>query len=170
MKFIIFLLFPVLGFAQKKFEKKVFFDKIEVLIPKELKDMPDEDWVLKYHNTSKPEVALSDENGEINFLIDLTEIPSTDAQLIEFEKSKLNNMQKRHPDYTFLEEGAQLINGKNFTFIKFSFDAVDQKVFNYYLYSIFEGKIIYFTFNCMEKLKKDWGPAADKIISSIQFR
>ena len=169
MKFIIILLFPVFSFAQTNFEKKIFLEKVEILIPTELTKMTDDAWQIKYHNLPKPSAALSDENGEVNLLIDLTQQQAKEIQLEAYKDMRLTNLKKR-ADVKILDHGVKYINGKKASFIKFSSEATDQTVFNYYIFIILDGKILSFTFNCIDKLKTDWEKAAEKMFASLALK
>ncbi len=68
---------------------------------------------------------------------------------------------------TVLDEGVKTMNGKKIGYFKFLTQAVDQKVFNYYFFTVVDGKVLLFSFNCIEKLQKKWEPTADKIVSSL---
>jgi len=55
-------------------------------------------------------------------------------------------------------------------YIKFLSQAVDQAVFNYYFFAVADGKVLFFTFNCIEKLRKDWEKEADEIVASVKTK
>ena len=169
MRLLFFFLCPILSFAQTNFEKKTFLEKVEILIPKELTKMTDEAWKTKYHDFPKPAAALSDENGEVNLLIDLTQQPAKEVQLQAYKDMRASNLKKRG-DVTILEEGVKEFNGKKVSFIKFSSKAVDQEVFNYYVFTILDGKILGFTFNCINSLKNEWEKAAEKMFNSLSIK
>ena len=71
---------------------------------------------------------------------------------------------------SIFDEGVKTINGKKVGYFKFLARAVDQKVFNYYFFTVVDGKILLFSFNCIEKLQKTWEPTADKIVSSLTIK
>jgi hypothetical protein len=131
--------------------------------------MTDETWQIKYHNLPKPSTALSDKNGEITLLIDLTQQQAKEAQLEAYKDMRLSNLKKRL-DIKILDQGIKSINGKKISFIKFSSEAADQKIFNYYLFTILDGKVLSFTFNCVSELKADWENAADKMFASLTIK
>jgi hypothetical protein len=55
-------------------------------------------------------------------------------------------------------------------FIKFSSQASDQNIFNFFFFTVVNGKILIFTFNCIERLQKPWEKAADEILDSIKVK
>src|SRR4051812_20496235 len=97
MKFIALLLFPIFSFGQIKPDQKISLldNKIEIFAPKELSKMSDKIWTFKYHNLPRPEVALTDENGEVNFLIDLTQQPASQSQIGQYKDFRITNLLKR---------------------------------------------------------------------------
>jgi hypothetical protein len=71
---------------------------------------------------------------------------------------------------TVLDEGVKTINGKKIGYFKFLTQAVDQKVFNYYFFTVVNGKILLFSFNSIEKLQKKWEHTADEIVASLKIK
>jgi hypothetical protein len=47
---------------------------------------------------------------------------------------------------------------------------VDQTVFNYYFFTNVDGKVILFSFNCIEKLLPIWKETAGTIVSSLKIK
>jgi hypothetical protein len=171
MKTIALLLFPIFGFTQTKPAKISFIDdKVEILVPSELTKMSDQVWKLKYRDLPRPVLALSDENGEINLLGDLTQQPASEAQLVSYKDFRKANLKKSHPDAKLLEDGIKTINGKKVGYIKFISAATDQNVFDYYFFTIENGKILFFTFNCLEKQRSTWEKAADEMVASLKVK
>jgi hypothetical protein len=171
MKFIALLFFPVFSFDQIKLDQKISLldDKIEILAPTELTKMSDKMWVLKYHTLPRPELALSDENGEVNLLVDLTQQPASESQIAAYKDFRISNLQKTRTDIKILGEGIKSVNGRNVGFIKFSSQASDQNIFNFYFFAIANGKVLLFNFNCPAKLQKKWEETADKILNSLKI-
>ena len=172
MKLIVLLFFPIFSFGQIKLDKTIslFNNKVEILVPKELSKMSDEMWTLKYHNLPRPELVITDENGEINFLADLTQQPATESQIAAYKDFRVSNLKKTRTDVKIIGEGIKSINGKSIGFIKFSSQASDQSIFNFYFFTIVNGKILFLNFNCIEKLQKNWEKAADEIIDSLKVK
>jgi len=168
MRFLILLLFPTLSFSQTKLDTlSLLTDKVKLLAPKELKSMSNEMWTAKYQRRTRPILVLSDEDGEVNLLADMTQLPASESQIPAFKDAQLTQLKKSRPDMTVLDEGVKTMNGKKIGYFKFLTQAVDQKVFNYYFFTVVDGKVLLFSFNCIEKLQKKWEPTADKIVSSL---
>lgn len=127
-------------------------------------------WTLKYHNQPRPELVLTDENGEINLLVDLTHQPAAESQIAAYKDFRISNLKKTRTDIKILGDGIKSVNGKNIGFIKFSSEARDQNIFNFYFFTIVNGKILFFHFNCIEKLQKSWEKTADEILNSLKTK
>lgn len=172
MKFIALLLLPVFCTAQIKADKTIslFNNKVELKAPKELAEMTASMWTLKYHDLPRPEMVLTDENGEVNLLAELTKQPIADSQVVLYKDFRVSNLKKTRKDVSILGEGMKKVNGKNIGFIKFTSQASDQKIFNYYFFTTVNGKIMLLTFNCIEKLQPDWEKVADQMLNSIKIK
>jgi hypothetical protein len=170
-KIIALLLFPIFAFTQTKPAKVSFLDdKVEILVPSELTKMSDQVWTLKYRDMPRPVLALSDENGEVNLLGDLTKQPATEAQLASYKDFRKANLKKSHPEARLLGDSIKTVNGKKVGYIKFISAASDQNIFNYYFFTIENGQILFFTFNCIEKMQSSWEKAADEIVASLKVK
>ena len=171
MKFIALLLFPLFSFSQGKFDKiNLLENKVEILAPKELSKMTDQMWSLKYQKRERPILVLTDENGEVNLIADMTKQPAAENQLASFKDFQIAQLKKSRPDLKVLEDGVKTINGKKVAYFKFLSQAIDQKVFNYYFFTLVDGKILLFTFNCIEKLQTTWEKSADEIVASLRTK
>ena len=69
-----------------------------------------------------------------------------------------------------IDSGIKSINKKKVAFFKFITKAIDQNIFNYYFFTILEGKVLMFTFNCIEKLRSRWEKSADEIVLSLNIK
>jgi hypothetical protein len=171
MKFLIILLLPIFSFGQSKFDTvSLLNDKVKILTPKELSTMSDEMWTVKYQKRTRPILVLSDEAGEVNLIADMTQQPATENQIASFKDYQIQQLRAKRPDLNLLNDGVKTIYGKKLGYFKFVTQAFDQKVFNYYFFTIVEGKILLFTFNCIEKLQKKWESTADRIVESLQIK
>jgi hypothetical protein len=166
---LLLFLIPIIGFSQGKMEKiKLLDGKLELMVPARLSPMTDAMWSLKYGNRKKPDLALSDPDGEVNLVGTLTPQTATEEHLSDFKTFQKDALKKTHPEMEFLGDGIREVNGKKIGYFKFLAAAVDQKTFNEYFFLIIEGKIMICSFNCPEKMRKEWEKAADEIIGSLK--
>jgi hypothetical protein len=169
MKFLILLLLPVLGFSQAKLDTITFLSgKAKILAPKELQPMSNQMWTLKYQKRTRPVLVLSDEDGEVNLIADMTQQPASESQLASFKDFQIQQIKSRRPDLELVSDGVKMVNGKKVGYFKFVTQAIDQKVFNYFFFTLVDGKVLIFTFNCIEKLQKKWESTADQIVGSLK--
>lgn len=171
MKFLALLLFPIFSFGQSKLDTvSILNGKVKILAPKELSSMTEEMWTAKYQARTRPVMVLSDKDGEVNLIADLTPQPATENQIVSFKDYQIQQLKAKRPDLNLLSDGVKTVNGKKIGYFKFVTQAVDQKVFNYYFFTIANGKILLFTFNCIEKLQKKWESTADNIVASLLIK
>jgi hypothetical protein len=171
MRFLLLFLFPTFGFCQTKLDTiSLLSNRIKLLAPVELKSMSDEMWTAKYQRRTRPILVLSDVDGEVNLLADMTQIPVSESQVTAFKDAQIQQLKKSRPDMVVIAEGVKTINGKNVGYFKFLTQAVDQKVFNYYFFTSVDGKLLLFSFNSIEKLRKKWEQTADEIVASLKSK
>ena len=169
MKFLLLLLLPLAGFPQVKLEKISLLDnKVEILAPKKLSPMSNEQWAIKYGATKRPFLALSDENLEVNLLADLVGKGADDSQMVAYKDFRMQHLAKSRTDVKFLENGLKTVNGKKVGYFKFSSNSTDRKIFNYYFFITADGNMLFFTFNCPDDLRKSWEKTADEMVESLK--
>lgn len=165
---LITLLFVENAFAQEALRKVRFLnDRVEIHVPKDLTAMTDEMWSMKYRR-ARPTLALSDTNARVNLIADLTASAATEDQIRMFKALHLAQLQKSRPDMELLGQGVKVVDGRKIGYIKFLSQAVDQKVFNYMFFTVHKGKLLLFTFNCIQSLQKNWEKTADYIVTSVK--
>jgi len=170
----IFLAFiiPFSVIAQVKLEKKTFLNnRLELMVPADFKPMSEEMLNVKYPNTrQKPDLVLTDENGEVNIVISRPPQPMKSEQVGTFKDFQMNSLKKARPDAKWLKDGVRTINGKNVGYFEFISNAVDQTVFNYYFFTNMDGKVLLLSFNCTESLLPKWKETAEAIVSSLKVK
>lgn len=170
MRLIIFLLFSIVGYSQNEMNKiTILNNKVEILVSKRLSKMSDEMFAFKYGNRPKPSLVLSDGDAEVNLIVDMTKQTANEDRLTELKDFQLSSMKKNRPDIEVLDEGIKVINGKKVGYFKFISNAIDQKVFNYYFFTVIDGKVLFCSFNCIERLRKDWEETADQMVTSLKI-
>lgn len=173
-KFLIlfFALLPTLMFAQEGLEKtKLLDNKIEMLVPKSFHVMTEAEYKIKYPNPKrKVSLILTDKDLEVNLVIDhLKQYDLADDQIEDFKNAQLTAIQKSHPEGKVIENGVKEVNGKKVGYFKIITQASDQKIFNYFIFTNLEEKVLLMTFNCIEKLKPTWEKSIDEMIASFKI-
>ena len=165
------ILIPFVSFAQITMEKvNLLNGKVEFNSPTELTKMTDEMWTLKYNDKPKPTFVVSDRNGGVNLIVDTTNQSASESQLDLWKDFQIEQLKKNRPELKVLNGGVKVINGKKVGYFKFITQAIDQKNFNYYFFTIVDGKILLFSFNCIETLRVNWGKSADEIVNSLKTK
>jgi hypothetical protein len=100
--------------------------------------------------------------------VTLTQQTAEESQIMAYKDFRISNLKKTRTDIQILGDGIKNVYGKNIGFIKFSSQASDQNIFNFYFFMVVNGKILQFTFNCIDKLQKPWEKAADEILDSVK--
>jgi len=169
---LLFLIAPFFVCAQVKLEKKTFLDnKIELMVPSHFKPMSEQMMNAKYPNQAqRPSVILTDDAGEVNLVISQIPQPLKPEQVGAFKDYQVAALKRIHPGAKWGESGVKAINGKQVGYFKFTVDAVDQPVFNYYFFTDLDGKILLLSFNCIEKLLPKWKDAAETMVSSLKVK
>ena len=171
MIFLLIILLPTFSFCQAKLDTiTLLSERVKLLAPQELKSMSNEMWTAKYQKRTRPILVLSDEDGEVNLIADMTQLSATENQIAAFKDAQLRQLKKNRPDMAVLAEGVKIVNGRKVGYFKFVTQAVDQKVFNYYFFTVVDGKILLFSFNSIEKLREKWEHTADEIVASLKIR
>jgi hypothetical protein len=160
---------PVIGFSQGNLQKVTVIDqKVEILVPKDLTKMTDQFWNTKYPNRQRPILVLSDGNGEINLLADMTLQELSEKQLSAYKDFRIDHLKQGPSQVKILEDSIINVNERKVGYIKFTSQAIDQNIFNYYFFVIVDGKVLLFTFNCIEKLRAKWEKLADNMVISLK--
>ncbi len=171
MKFLALLFLPIFSFGQSKLDAvSILNGKVKILAPKDLSSMTEEMWTAKYQKRTRPLIVLSDGDGEVNLIADMTQQPASENQIASFKDYQIQQLKSKRLDLNLLSDGVKTVNGKKVGYFKFVTQAVDQKVFNYYFFTILDGKILLFTFNCVEKLQKKWESTIDNIVASLLIK
>ncbi len=174
MKWLYILLSAVFGLsysasAQLKLENKITLlnGKVEILVPSVLAEMNQAQWTLKYGTSSRPELALSDPGFEVSLNAQYTSHQRTEDQLQEYKDFRIASLKKTRTDVQILNEGIIEIHGKKVGFFTFNTQAIGSEIYNYYFFTVVDGKVLLFHFNCKESLRNDWEKTSKEIANSL---
>ena len=113
MKFLIFLLLPIFSFGQIDLDTvSILNGKAKILAPKELTPLSDTMWRAKYQKRTKPILVLTDGDGEVNLIADLTQQPVTENQLAAFKDFQIQQLKAKRPELNLLSDGVKTVNTK----------------------------------------------------------
>ncbi|WP_423148119.1 hypothetical protein [Rubrolithibacter danxiaensis] len=169
MKLILLLILPLLTIAQSTNERKIYLlnKKVELTIPAQLVEMSDRNWNLKYEGRPRQALALADKRGEVSLIGMITKQRAKDSQISAYKDFQIAELKKVHPDIQLIDQGVKTVRGKKVGYFRFLSQAIDQKIFNYYFFTVVDGEVVLFNFNSIEKLRSSWENKAEQIVSSL---
>lgn len=171
MKLLILVLLPVFVFSQPGLEKITLLNnKVELLVPKELKKMPNEMIASKYPKDKQPLLLLNDAKGKVNLIAYNTQQLVSEDQMTAYKNFQMESLQKNHPEMHLIGNGMKIVNGKKVGFLKFISKSKDLRVFNYYFLVSVDNKALMFTFNCLETLRSKWEKTANSMLASLKVK
>jgi len=172
VKLLALIFFPLISFAQIKLDEKITLldQKVEITVPSELTTMTNEMWKLKYRNAERPILALSDKNVEVNLIGQFTNQQWDEKSLQDYVYFRIANLKKTRTDTEILENGVKDVAGRKVGYFKFTSEAIGSKIFNYYFFTLVDGKIFFFAFNCIEKLRGTWEKTTDEMVASLRTK
>ena len=169
MKILFFILLFSSNLLQVDLEKrKLMNDKIEILVPKDFKEMSREMLDFKYRGNNKPTFVLTDDAAAVNLGFNL--MPNLASEdLIETYKNYIKaSFENAFPNATWKSDGVRTINGRKVGYLKLLTEGIDQRIYNYIFLTHCEGKLLFGTFNCTEKRLPAWELTAEKIVESLK--
>ena len=169
--FIGFFILCFVGHSQIILEKISLLDnKVTILAPKIFTIMTEEMLAIKYPaGANKPQWVLTDEDATVNLAYNYSISEIDDNGIPAFTDQMLEVLKTNRKDIEFIDDGILLKEGKNIGYIKFISQAKDQKVFNYMFYISLDNRLLLFSFNCIEKLRKKWEVKADEMAASLRL-
>jgi hypothetical protein len=171
-RLLIALFLPVFSFAQNDLEEKSLLDhKISLLVPQSFHVMTPAEYAIKYPNPKrKASLILTNKDLTVNLVVDyLQQYGLADEQVEPFKDMQLAAIQKSHPESAVIDNGMKTIAHKKIGFFKVLTQASDQKIFNYFLVTNLDGKVLLMTFNCGENVRAGWEGPMDKMVSSLKL-
>ena len=125
---------------------------------------------IKYPNPRrKPSLILTNDDARVNLIVDFMqqyELP--DKAIAEFKDKQMAALTSRYADAKVLDSGVKEINGKKFGYFRIMTKAIDEQIYNYFLFTNLEGKVLLMSFNCTKSLMPEWEKTADQMIASIK--
>jgi len=168
IKSLLFLL--VLVSPSVELEKKLLMNnKIEILLPKNWKPMPESLVKKKYPGAKPPSLVYSDISGAISIAFNHTDSKASPDMLEKYKEVLKSGLESAYPDAVWEEEGITEINGKKAGFFRVITDTPDDKIYNYMVFTDVEGRLMICSFNCTESRLKIWKPLATQIMNSLKF-
>ena len=146
-------------------------DKIELLVPKEFRQMTQQMLDIKYpHTQNRPTFVLTNGDATINIAFNHLPNPADESVIESYKDNIKSSYQKSFPSAGWKGDGVMTVNGKKAGYLKLITDAKDQKVYNYIFLTDIDGKLLIGTFNCIEKLLPEWEAVSEQIVKSLKAK
>ena len=164
----VFCLFINLQVEIELEKRSLLSNKIEMLVPKDFKEMSKEMIAFKYQGNNKPTFVLTNKEATVNIAMNILEGSPADSSVIEnYETAVKNSFKNSFPDARWIDDGITTVNGKKTGYLKLITKALDQPIYNCLFITDIDGKLFICTFNCIEKVLPEWKYAADKMAGSF---
>ncbi len=138
--------------APIELEKKSILDnKVELLMPKGWKPMSQDLIKIKYPGVRPPKLVYSDVSGSISIAFNHTDSKASPELLEKYKEYLKKSLTTAYPDAVWEEDGIKEINGKKSGVFRLTTDALDDKIYNYMVFTDMDEKLLICSFNCVKK-------------------
>jgi hypothetical protein len=148
-------------------KRKIFEDKVEILIPKEFEVMSEDLMKLKYPSERRPTLVYTDKTGGINVAFNYTASKANQQQIDTYKDAFISMFRNLYPSAEWGDTGIKEINGQKVGYMELVTPAIDTKIYNLIFFTDLDGRLLLCTFNCVEKKQKDWIEPAKQIMNSL---
>jgi hypothetical protein len=150
--------------------KSLLNDKVELKIPKDFKIMSEELMKLKYPTDKRPTLVYTNESGEINVALNLTQNPATQGAIPFYQEGLVQSFKNLYPVAEWKDSGLKTINGKVVGYIELITPAIDTDIYNLIFITDLDGKLLLCTFNCTKRNMAEWTSTAQDIMNSLKIK
>lgn len=149
-------------------EKKLYDDKIKIILPKNFKIMDKDLVASKYTLSNSPDYVYTSEDTTVNFNFSLEEVEILNDKIEEIRDIVLNEFKRIYPASNM--ENIEIIEteGKKIGTFSFVLPVLDGDLFNkIYLVPLKIGLLI-LTFSCDIFQKKEWENILNNIVLTLR--
>lgn len=150
--------------------KKLYANKVEILVPKGFTLMSDAVKRSKYPAANRPDLVYADSDGNVNVAFNHTQNKATQAQMGAMTESLGASLKKAYPTATFSGTGVITTNGRQVGYCELVTPAIDQKIYNLIFFTDLDGRLLLCTFNCTVSKRGEWQPSAKQIMKSLTVK
>lgn len=150
--------------------KKIYADKVNILIPKGFTLMSDAIKRSKYPSANRPDVVYADSDGNVNVAFNHTQNKATQAQMDAYKESLSGSLKKAYPSAKFKGSGVNTINGRKVGYCELVTPARDQEIYNLMFFTDLDGRLLMCTFNCTVSKQGEWQASAKQIMNSLTVK
>ncbi|MBC8151497.1 MAG: hypothetical protein H7Z72_01165 [Bacteroidetes bacterium] len=150
--------------------KKIYANKVEILLPKGFALMSDAIKRSKYPAANRPDLVYADSDGNVNVAFNHTQNKATQAQMGAMTESLSASLKKAYPTAKFSGTGVSTINGRKVGYCELVTPAIDQEIYNLIFFTDLDGRLLLCTFNCTVSKRGEWQPVAKRIFNSLTIK
>lgn len=155
--------------TQMNFEPvKLFRGRMEVLLPENLKDMPDYLAKRKYPSKHRPPVILMNEDNTVNYSFHLMETPLPQSQIEKAMAGMVKGLRKAMPQAKFEEVQYEEGQEGKIAWAAYENEVMDGRLFYIVFVTSLDGKLLYGAFNCPVEMREEWEKYALYSMKSIK--
>jgi hypothetical protein len=148
--------------------KTLLNGKINLKIPKSFEIMTEEMLKLKYPSERRPTLVYTNESGEINVALNLTESKAAQNLIPIYKDKFVETFKNSYPSADWKDKDVKLINGKKVGYLELITPAIDTEIYNLMFFTDVDGKLLICSFNCTKKNISEWTAIAKEIMNSLK--
>jgi hypothetical protein len=148
--------------------KTLLNGKISLKIPKTFEIMSEEMLKLKYPSQRRPTLVYTNESGEINVALNLTESKASQNIISIYKDKFVETFKNSYPSADWKNKDVKVINGRKVGYLELITPAIDTEIYNLMFFTDVDGKLLICSFNCTKKNIPEWTSFAKEIMNSLK--
>lgn len=149
-------------------EKEFLKGKITIEVPKDMLEMTEEMKDIKYPSLDRPKYIYTNEDNSLDMSIEYDETDyMTNEETIEVTEMIKKEITRLYPSSDIEEDGILEVDGKNVGYFSFTVPVIDGDLYTFMVFQELQGKMLFCTFNCSEKIKEEWNEVILQMVESI---
>lgn len=152
-----------------EFERMFLFeDKMSILLPTILVDMPSNLVRLKYLSELRPQIIKTTLDTTVNFTFSKYDLDLEEIQVKDAAKQSQKMLKQLNPAYIFYELEEKKLETTTISWFDFKSYAMDAQMYNMMYVTCINKKLVHGNFNCLYQDMIEWKEAVNQVISSIE--
>ncbi len=164
------LCLPAMAANDEKLVKRKFLDgRLSLLVPESFEPMNKTMLESKYPSANRPTLVLTNRAGTVNLAINHTKNAARPDQLEGLLEAMEVVMRKTHRDAKWHDSSIVEINGRRWFRLDLTTSAIDTRIRNMMLGTVYEGRVLLVGFNTTKPLEKRWLESGRKMLDSLKL-
>jgi hypothetical protein len=149
-------------------ERKLFDDRLELILPEEFELIsPEEDFA----HEPQTKLVMVGENDEVQIFMEHTEDEvANDEEVVAYKDKAQRLFRSVNPSIEWLGEGDRHINNRQIVFFEFTSPTSDGRIYNLTFFLRMSQRILRGFFICPYHRLKSWKQVFDQIIESMKIK